>query len=480
MDANKLKISLIKEMLYQEIKEYYEITNENRNVESNINALNEMIKLLESEDYEIMMNNYILFDSLIPIFFSESEESSINILKILYNSIYFCLNYVKKPESFSKQDFIKSKENIKKISNKLSKVLEIQTAKLLIKRPQSNEKQITEYKKIITNLKYNKPILPNQYQLLLKLFESKNLTQKQIIILLERIKSHNISTHYANKRKIDNNITHEIINLELLGFEKFEEINWLEDKRKKQLDALIEAVISQGVDEITLQMFPTYKENLTFSDGYDINHIKYFYINLLTYYQNEIIDVQSQLNNLENYLEKESRNFIIELYKEFQKYYLLVRKKMDEEIEKYEIDFKKIKEEEDINKLQYASKATGTTYFESDLKDLEKDTYKSFVDLIIKFKKGKLRPTQTKQLKDPNAGFSEIKDDQLRIIYKHLENNEYLILGVFSKKDNNKIIEYNKICGRKPDIIFKDEDIEEDIFNRITESSHYGGRRNVK
>lgn len=476
MQTNKLNISLIKQMLYLEIKEYYNNLKEKKNIEADISSLEEMIKILESNNFELMMDNYLLFDTLIPYYFSQSEESSKTLLKLLYSAIYNCENYIKHSEKYSEIEFKKNKETIKKINNKLSKVLEIYIAKLLTKNPQKNEKIINEYKEIITNLKFNKPISHNQYEILLKLFEEKKLTDKQTIILLEKIKGHNISTH-LNKGKINYNKTNEIINIQLLGFEKFEQITWLEDKRKSQLDDLAEIVFSQGVDEIILQMCPSYKENLIFSDGYEIDHIKYFYIKLLTHYQNEMLEIHNHFENLKNYLDKNLRDFIVKLYKEYQNYYLLIRDKMDKELEKYNKDFEQIKDEKDVNNLQFAAKSNGTTFFESDLKDLEKDTYKSLVDLLIKFKKN---IAQTKSLKAPNNGYSEIKDDQLRIIYKHLENNKYLILGVFSKKEDNKIFEYNNICNRKPDIILDGEKMENELFDRMIENTHFGGRRNTK
>ena len=65
---NKLNISLIKELLYLEVKDYYEKTNKQKRIQDDINLLNEMIKILESENYKEMKDNFLLFDSLIPVF----------------------------------------------------------------------------------------------------------------------------------------------------------------------------------------------------------------------------------------------------------------------------------------------------------------------------------------------------------------------------------------------------------------------------
>ena len=52
--------------------------------------LRETITLLESDDYEKMIESFILFDTYIPIFLNSPKEASESILKELYSAIYTC------------------------------------------------------------------------------------------------------------------------------------------------------------------------------------------------------------------------------------------------------------------------------------------------------------------------------------------------------------------------------------------------------
>ncbi len=478
MESKNLNISLIKELLYLEIKDYYDKINKQKDLQSNISMLEEMIKILESENYEYMKENYILFDSIIPIFFSTTKETSQNILNSLYKAIYNSNSYTNNPEKYLKSDLDKGKKYIKNLINKLNTILEQLQAELVFTKPIISDQIMQEYKLIIHNLKFNQKITSGDYKILLELFKRKNLEEKEIILLLEKVKNHNIRSHIDINKKINYNKLNEITNIILSGFEEFEDITWLEDKRKSQIDSLINVIMHQGIDEnITPELLPKYKGNLTFSENYSLNSVRYLYISLLKHYQEELLEVYKELNNLEHYEDKEYRNTLLTLYKEALQNYIFIRKIMDNEIEKYNQDIKTIEEkEEDTNILHYGLKKSGISYLESDLKDIPKDTYNSVKELLMLFRKNRLFPSQTKPLNEAYPGISEIRDDQIRITYKHLKDNEYVLLGVFIKKDDNPIKQYKIYCNRTPISIINSKDVEEEIFSSL--SHHSGGRRN--
>ena len=474
----KLNISLIKELLYLEVKDYYDKTKKQKNIKSDINLLQELITMLESENYKEMNDNYILFDSLIPMFLNTSKEVSQNLSNYLYKAICKINNYLNNPEKYLKSDFERGKKYIKNFVNKLTTTLEGLQAELIFSMPSISEETMNEYKSINHNLKFGKEITSNQYKLLVELFKRKKMEDKDIIILLEKIKNHNIILHINDKRKINYEKLEAVSNIILSGFEQYEDISWLEDERKSQLDKLIDMIIHQGVDEyITPELLPKYQGKLLFSENYSLNCVKYFYTNILKYYQNELLEIYKELNNLENYQNIEYRNMLINLYNEANKNYLLIRKIMDNEITKYNNDLKEISDNDDVKKLYYGVKSSGTTFIESDLKDIPKDTYTSIKDLLMLFRKDKLSNLQLKPIKNSSlSGFLEIKDDQIRIIYRHLKDNEYIVLGVFIKKDDNPINQYKIYLNRKPDSIVDSLSVEEEIFSKLT--PHSGGRRN--
>lgn len=471
-----LNISLIKELLYLEVKDYIEKIQKQKNIQADINQLKEIIRLLESENYKEMKDNFILFYALIPTFFLITEEAAQNISNSLYKAICKINNYLNNPERFLKADFERGKKYIKNLTDKLNSTLEELQAELIFIKPNISEEIISEYKTIHQNLKYGKNITSYQYKLLVELFKRKEIDDKTIILLLEKIKAHNIKSHIS--KDINYEKINAVSNIILSGFEKYEDISWLNDKRKSQLDELINTIIHQGIDEdITPELLPKYQKDLTFSENYTLNCVKYFYTNLLKHYQNELLDIYKELNNLDNYQNMEYRNFLVDLYNEANKNYLFIRRIMEEELTKYNDDINKVKEDEDEKKVYYGVKSSGITFIESDLKNIPKDTYTSIKDLLILFRKGKLSPNKIKKLNGPLAEYQEIKDDQIRISFKHLKDNEYVILGVFIKQENELQKQDRTYYERKPESLVDAVTIEEDLFNNLT--THSGGRRNA-
>ena len=470
-----LNITLIKELLYLEVIDYREKIKKQEKLYYDINLLNEVIKLLESENYVEMKDNFLLFDSLIPIFLKSSDETSKNISNYLYKAICKINNYISNPERYLKSDFDRGKKYLKNLTDKLKAILDGLQAELIFTKPNISDITMNEYNVIMLNLKFGKKITPYQYKLLVELFKRKEIDDKTIILLLEKIKAHNIKSHI--NKDINYEKINAVSNIILSGFEKYEDISWLNDKRKSQLDELINTIIHQGIDEdITPELLPKYQKDLTFSENYTLNCVKYFYTNLLKHYQNELLDVYKELNNLGNYQNMEYRNFLVDLYNEANKNYLFIRKIMEEELTKYNDDINKVKEDEDVRKVYYGVKNSGITFIESDLKDIPKDTYTSVKDLLILFRKGKLPQNKIKRLNEPLSEYQEIKDDQIRISFRHLKSNEYIILGVFIKQENELQKQNRTYYERKPESLVDAASVEEDIFNKLT--THSGGRRN--
>ena len=117
MTEEKLNISVIKQMLQIEIDDYYNTLNKKKNTELDIKSLEEIIKLLESENFIEMYNNYIIFDSLLPTYFKDNIETYNTLSSELYKSIYLCSNYMSNPDKYLEDDYNKAKNFIKKFKN---------------------------------------------------------------------------------------------------------------------------------------------------------------------------------------------------------------------------------------------------------------------------------------------------------------------------------------------------------------------------
>ena len=230
-----------------QLTDYHEKIKNQKSIQSDISLLQELKTMLESENYEEMNENYILFDSLIPMFLNTSEEVSQNISNYLYKAICKINNYLNNPEKYLKADYERGKKYIKSFINKLNTTLEGLQAELIFSMPSISEETMNEYKIINHNLKFGKEITSNQYKLLVELFKRKKIDDKDIILLLEKVKNHNIILHINDKRKINYEKLESVSNIILSGFEQYEEISWLEDERKSQLDKLIYMIIQRKI-----------------------------------------------------------------------------------------------------------------------------------------------------------------------------------------------------------------------------------------
>ena len=81
--------------------------------------------------------------------------------------------------------------------------------------------------------------------------------------------------------------------------------------------------------------------------------------------------------------------------------------------------------------------------------------YNTALELINNFINGQSANGEVKHLKkDGNSvGFMELRSDQVRIVFKHIKDNIYNIIGAFAKKTNNDTTMYQTMLSRMlPDI----------------------------
>ena len=81
--------------------------------------------------------------------------------------------------------------------------------------------------------------------------------------------------------------------------------------------------------------------------------------------------------------------------------------------------------------------------------------YDTVLELINNFINGQSANGEVKHLKkDGNSvGFMELRSDQVRIVFKHIKDNIYNVVGVFAKKANNDMTMYQTMANRMiPDV----------------------------
>ena len=404
-----------------------------------------------------------------------------------------CYNWQNNVPNMVSSDFRAAKRELTSILNMFRDISKEEESRYRIVRPPFSEKIIEECKTIKDNLYTWKPIESDQYRTLKIVFSVKGFSERQTILLLEAIRKHNIECHKKEKNEfVDFTQANETVDMLTSGYE-YIRIPDVESDRKDAIDfycKIIDKVIKESNSNSSstsvhiLEYLPRYEGNLVFSDNYSKEEFDYFVLSLLKQIQDNLYLYASYMSNEFVYKDKFERNDVRADYYKYLKVYLLVRDYYDKQVKEYEkveeIDDNSVDSMPDVYKFSFTSRGYEheKTYFESDLKSVSKDLYSRITKHLTYFKKNMLPKSYFKSLGELGNGFYEIKDDQVRIVYRHIKENEYAIMGVFVKKDDNDRVMYRKLSGRDTGVLLTGEDIEKQLFNLLDTKKHSGGRKN--
>ncbi|MBR1748365.1 MAG: hypothetical protein IJ743_01065 [Bacilli bacterium] len=148
----------------------------------------------------------------------------------------------------------------------------------------------------------------------------------------------------------------------------------------------------------------------------------------------------------DNYEDITLRQVILETYNDHQRRYIPLKNLYYEKLRLTQTQdaVKKI-----VNELYYPG--TGDSYMEKDLKEIPNEKLLEVKDLLERKKYQELKPDEDSSLhnNDKLTGLKELRGDQVRICYRHLGENRYAIVGVFLKKSDNLLHEYESMAARK-------------------------------
>lgn len=347
----------------------------------------------------------------------------------------------------------------------------------------------TKYLEIMRCFKEYLPINNEQFFLLVDLFERKQFSDKEKIILLEHVRMNNIIANLKmQNRKINYNKLYEVINIANAGYETFEDVH-IESDRKPEMNNIIELFKSyfQSMQiENVLDLLPTYKSNLTFTSGFSVDDFDYIMTNILNFVRDELFKAGNEIINFKNYKDRELRTLLVDQYYEYLNTYNIIRNNYDNSLNKYNRDYSSFDEitKEIPNKknILFASNSIdGESFFKKDLKEINSESYDSISKLLVMFQKDILPITGFKALNEAFPGMLEIRNDQIRITLFHNENNNYVITGVFTKKSDIDRSEYSKRYNRQTgNYIILDESYNDSIINFLDENKRTGGRAKSK
>ena len=171
--------------------------------------------------------------------------------------------------------------------------------------------------------------------------------------------------------------------------------------------------------------------------------------------QQEIYDTVSLIKEEDFYFDNDVKIDVLKEYKEKFKLYKNCRDFFDNQIKNIkEENYLEEKEEfidETVVKTNFLfAMSNDMSYIERDLKTVPEEYYDKIKELLLQKRYGLTKKTNDKQLinNEKLKQFRELKEDQIRIIYRNSYNNSIIILGVGVKKSDVDRNLYDRLAKR--------------------------------
>ena len=445
--------------------------NEDRQHKERLNEL-EKLKVLYRELLDYLKCDYVTL-----------KEEKAKVTKLFYsiykNDIYLeSLNSILETLNDSKESEFKFKKlgsNVYVDFKKITK--EKEDLKMQIDR---NKYMVASANRVRLCLKHNLSInqdrhdIPNVKKIINYYQLAGVISNKEEVLLINEIElyNRNMATIKGNKveREYADRIYDEIPNILNAGFHLYvdpdeDEIE-ISDGRKKTIETFIHTILEtisivsndKIVDELK-QYYDFYK--------LDDNEYRYIIIKLLDILFEELYTYYQMLTEKETYIQKNNRTEIIKGYYQILDKYLILFGYYEEYYKMLtmdEISVEDVSQDflgDEPKKLIYAHSSIdySKTKIFKDLKSMNEEYYDRTYRLLTDYMNNAISVKEVKTLNlDKMPNFIELKDDQVRIVLKHMKNNIYAVLGLFTKKDDNDPAKYNTIVKRKlPDIDTEDK-----------------------
>ena len=424
--------SKLKELLDKYIAEYDELREEYENLKTRKQLFKELMNYFNS-GFDSIIDGKIIIDVLLDSIYHDDIYKK-EFYKLLYKLINRTYDAESELQNFSgiiDKDYYILNQRLLTLESRMNRIRKtVNSARVAriairVKNPiEANKYTLRDIEKII-----------NYYEL------SGEITSKEAILCLNDLEFYNrnlTSETMQNKKEEEfakeqyNNVPN-ILNA---GYEVIEEPEVI-IQRKEFLDKTVNEAINTlryaNKKEDIVRILENYER-------YDLenNEYNYIIIKVLNNISNELISYYNLLLEKDTYSFRRNRREIIEdYYMELNKY-LIIRDYYDK--------CNEVIIDEENTTLTDEDKVTDKVPYEY---------YNTALELINNFISGKNASGEVKHLKkDGNSvGFMELRSDQVRIVFKHIKNNIYNVVGVFTKKANNDMTMYQTMANRMiPDV----------------------------
>ena len=437
-------------------------------------------ELLACLNYDKLKDNRLL----IPLLFKEIYNNDIY-LNSFYN-ILVCFN--DEEVATSKLEKLYSDIN----DDYMRLLTEIDSLKLRIDR---SKNIVSSAHRVLLCFKHHLPVNQDKYDIfnikrIISYFEiSGVILNKEEILLINEIESYNRRVGINSKDYIEKNyvygIYNEIPNILNAGFQPHDEIE-ISANRKETIEKFIREITEYiqylNGDDIIQAVSSYHDYNL------DNNEYNYIIISLLNNYIDELYTYYELLVDKDIYMIRKNRNEIIkEYYRILDRYLILLSyyDKINKNIDNRHND-DDLEDNDNKKVLLYAHSNVNVTKSRlfGDMKSMPYEYYMGVYELLTNYKNNTSSKKEIKKIEVFNC--IELRDDQIRIILKHLRDDIYVIMGVFAKKDDNNRPMYKAMVSRQlPDISNDDklnneiklaEIYDDELFKLINDKSRKGSR----
>lgn len=448
--------SKLKELLDSYIDEYNEIKAKYEALTVKCQLYKELISYFDETNIDLA-NNKVSISLLLNTIYNDDiyEREFYNLLYKLERGEYNNKNEIRSFLSMINKDYSRVAKEEGTLRNRINRIKHVVSS---ARRARLSFK----YNNLIDDTKY----INGDLRRIINYYESSGeISNKEALLCINDLDFYNrnvITSKKSNKKEEEyaSRIYNEIPNILNAGYEVIKE---------PEVDISRRASLNRIVEEITNTLRCTKKDKiielLESYEKYELDNNEYNYviIKVLNNFNEELISYYQLLLDKETYSKISNRREIIEDYYTELIRYLVVRdyyNKYNEVItdeEDITLTDEEEKELQEEKRLIFSTSLANPTKAKiiGDMDSVPYEYYDTVLELINNFISGKNASGELKHLKNNRklVGFMELKYDQVRIVFKHIKNNIYNVVGVFAKKANNDMTMYQTMANRMiPDV----------------------------
>ena len=444
------KISEIKRDLYDYVSEYEQKRQQYEILEGDNALYKEILDDILSQDISGICANCTRLGLDLSFLFGEEYD-------YLIDRIHY-VNMLKNNGNLTDEEVNKLRNNILICKSRIwglyldNRAMQEEIKKELLSRKEKK----TTCLRVLNSLKENEIIQEHNIYDLRDLLIELGYTDTEVSYTIEKLYIRNNNINVNNNAMIGEN---KITKFITMGYEKIEYPKVDEEKRLISFaDVIINFLNNNMLEEVDLDVL--------LSDFVKKEDRQYILSKVLEKIQDDIYK-QSQLIRDTDFMMSVSikKDIVMDAKKMIDKYnyvrdYLINNVSLEEDTEEIEEEAEEKIEVDNVN-LLYLIKQSGKSYVLDDLKDMPKEYITKAYELIEEFKTG-IGVKKVKKLSHRDS-FCELKDDQIRIILKRLQENNFVVYGAFIKKENrsHNNNEFLSIISRSGEISREDSELRE-------------------